>query len=85
MKKLTLGADEEVIRQAKRLAAENHTSVSAMFSRWVRTMARQKKEGPREKLGPLTRKALGLVKLPEDKSDRELLEEALAEQYEIEL
>ena len=85
MKKLTLGADEEVIRQAKRLAAENHTSVSSMFSRWVLSMTRRRKQKSGEPIGPLTRKALGLAKLPADKSDRELLEEALAEKYGVEL
>ncbi len=34
-----------------------------------------------EALGPLTRKALGLAKLPPGKSYREILEEALLEKY----
>ncbi len=32
-------------------------------------------------LGPITRRALGIAKLPENKSYRELLDEALAERY----
>jgi hypothetical protein len=43
VKKLTLSADEDVIRDAKRLARRNKTSVSAMFSRFVRGMAKPKK------------------------------------------
>jgi hypothetical protein len=35
-KKLTLSIDEDVIKQAKKLAAQNHTSVSGMFTRIVR-------------------------------------------------
>jgi hypothetical protein len=80
MKKLTLSMEEGVIRQAKRIAAEQGTSVSAMFSNMVRLMAR--KRGEEIGIGPLTREAMGLVDLPEGKTDRELLEEALAEEYE---
>lgn len=79
MKKLTLSVDEETIKQAKRLAAERGTSVSAMFSRLVRAMAH--KPGQEIEIGPITRRATGLAKLPPDKTDRELLQEALEEKY----
>ena len=80
MKKLTLSMDEQTIQEAKRLAAEQGTSVSAMFSRLVRAMAL--KPGEKIKIGPLTRKATGLAKFPPGKTDRELLEEAIADMYE---
>ena len=80
MKKLTLSMDEETIEQAKRLAAEQGTSVSAMLSRLVRAMAL--KPGEKTKIGPITRRATGLVKLPSGKTDRVLLEQALADNYE---
>ena len=80
MKKLTLSMDEETIAQAKRLAAEPGSSVSAMFSRLVRAMAL--KPGEKIKIGPIARRATGLVKFPSGKTDRELLEDALADQYE---
>lgn len=79
MKKLTLSVDEETIEDAKRLAGERGTSVSAMFRRLVRAMAH--KERKRVELGPITKRATGLVDLPSDRSDRELLEEALEERY----
>jgi hypothetical protein len=81
MKKLTLSMDEEVIAEAKRLAAESGTSVSAMFSRLVRSMAAR----PQTKMpiGPITRRATGLVKLPPRKTDRKLVEEALEEKYRL--
>jgi len=79
MKKLTLSMDAETIEQAKDIAAKQGTSVSAMFSRLVRAMTH--KRGEKTGIGPITRRATGLVKLPVDKSDRELLEEALAEEY----
>jgi hypothetical protein len=79
MSKLTLSADKEVIRQAKKLAAENGTSVSAMFSRMLRAMGRT--SGLREPPAPLTRKATGLIRLPSGTEDERLLEDALAVKY----
>ena len=78
--KLTLSADKELIEEAKELAEKEGTSLSSMFSRFLRAvlMGRRKQELP----GPLTRKATGLVKLPANKSDRALLEEALGDKYE---
>ncbi len=79
MPKLTLSADAEVIRQAKKLARQNNTSVSALFARLIRSMARQ--GPPPEKLGPITTGSLGLVRLPKGKTDRELIEDALADAH----
>ncbi len=79
MKKLTLSMDEEVIEQAKKIAAEQGTSVSAMFSRLVRAMAH--KPGREIEIGPITRKLTGIISLPEGKTDRELITEALMDKY----
>ena len=79
MTKLTLSVEKEVAEKAKEIAAANGTSVSSMFSRFVQSMAGARKR-PR-KVGPLTRKASGLVKLPPDKDYKELLTEALMERY----
>ena len=80
MPKLTLNADAEIIEKAKRLADARGVSVSAMFSQFVDSLAREEGKGE-ERLGPLTRKAIGLVKLPSDRTDRELIEEAMAERF----
>ena len=82
MKKLTLNAEPKVIEQARRLAKAQGTSVSSMFSRIVRFLARQ--QGERPQIGPLARSASGLVKLPPGKSEREVLEEALLDKYGLE-
>lgn len=82
MKKLTLSMDEETIKEAKRLAAEQGTSVSAMFTRLVRAMAHE--PGKDIEIGPITRRASGLVQLPEGKTDKELLVDALTEKYGLE-
>ena len=84
MPKLTLSADKTVIERAKRLAEERGTSVSAMFSQFVETMSAgtdSPQADDERKLPPITRKALGLVKLPSDKPYRQLIEEAIAERY----
>ena len=81
MKKLTLSMDEETIEQAKRIAAEQGTSVSAMFSRLVRAMALRK--GKKIEIGPKTRSLMGIVSLPEGKTYREVVTEALMDKYEI--
>ncbi len=80
MPKLTLSADKRVIDKAKRIAEDRGTSVSAMFSSFVNSVAADD-DTPRHKLGPLTRRALGLAKLPVGKSDRELIEAALTQRY----
>lgn len=80
MRKLTLSADADVIEQAKRLAKEHGTSVSAMFSDFIRAHAAPGTLD-RKKLGPLTRKALGLAKLPNGKSYRKLIEQSIMEKH----
>ncbi len=79
MPKLTLSADRKVIEQAKRLARENNTNVSSMFERFVRALARQRgRSGP---IGPIARRASGLVSLPKGKTSRDVLVDALMERY----
>ena len=79
MKKLTLSADPEVIEEARALAEQAGTSVSSMFERYVRLLARQRRVV--KPLGPLTRKATGIIALPKRCSDREILEDALLEKH----
>jgi len=78
--KLTLTADASVITTAKRLAAERNTSVSALFSRLVVSMQAEQSAGS-DDLGKLTRRASGLVTLPEGRSDRDLLADAIADKH----
>jgi hypothetical protein len=74
MAKLTLNADPEVIEMAKRIARERGTSVSAIISELIRSIAAPAGE---VELPPKTRRAAGLVKLPEGVSDRKLIEDAI--------
>lgn len=79
VKKLTLSADADVIEAAHRLAQEQGTSVSAMFSRLVRLLA--KRASTSRVAGRITRKATGLIELPPGKDEGEVLAEALAERH----
>jgi predicted ATP-dependent protease len=80
MPKLTLSAAKDIIEKAKRVAEDRGTSVSAMFSQFVQSVSTAHDAG-RHELGPMTRRACGLVTLPADKTDRQLVEEALAERH----
>lgn len=81
MTKLTLSADRDLIEQAKKLAAAEGTSVSALFSRLLRAMTYAC--ASREVVGPLTRKATGIIRLPGTAGDERLLEDALARKYAV--
>lgn len=78
MPKLTLSADSDVIDLAKKLADRQGTSVSSLFSQFIRSMATS---GQAASLTPLTRRASGLIRLPRGKSDRQLTQEALSARY----
>ncbi len=83
MKKLILSADESVIEQAEKIAREHGTSVSAMFERYIRALARQG-ENAEVPADSIAARVTGLAKLPPGRTDRDLLDEALMEKYGIE-
>lgn len=78
MPKLTLSVTEQLIRQAKRLAAQNNTSVSSMFARFIQALSQ--KQGEKSKIGPLTRQASGQFDL-KGREYRDVLTDALNEKY----
>lgn len=80
MTKLTLNAEPALIGEAKKLAAERNTSVSALFSRFVATMGRTE-HAKSPIMGPITRKATGLLRLPSRRTSKEILAIALSEKY----
>ncbi len=79
MHKLTLSVEKEVALQAKQLASSAGTSVSAMFSRWIKTLNSQGESNPR--LGQLTRQATGVIKMTGENADKKVLADALEEKY----
>ncbi len=80
MTKLTLNAESALISAAKKLAAERNTSVSALFSRLVTTMGRTE-HAQQPRMGPLTQKATGLLRLPSGRAPEKILAVALSEKY----
>ncbi len=78
MPKLTLSIDSGTVKKAKKLAKDNNTSVSAMFSRFVQFMSSTDKS--QLKAGPLTRKATGSVP-PAGKDYKDALSDALTEKH----
>jgi hypothetical protein len=81
MAKLTLSMDEKDIRAARRLAKEQGTSISGMFTQLVRFMVAKNGKSGEEELPPLTRKLTGIIKIPKGKSDRQIIEDALLERH----
>lgn len=79
MPKLTLSADAATVELAKSLAAEQNTSVSAMFERFVTLVA--VKSRPSAKVAPLTRRVSGIVKLPKGRDPRMVLGDALLDRH----
>ena len=79
--KLTLSVDPEIVREAKQSATARNTSVSALFARLLRAM----RASGELNLGssPVTRRATGLVTLPADQEDTELLSDALGAKYGV--
>ncbi len=80
MPKLTLSIDDQTVDQAKKLARENKTSVSAMFTRFIQSLSSRESTGIRP--GPLTRKATGLLSFEGD-DYREVLTDTLREKYTL--
>ncbi len=80
--KLTLSVEEELIKDARRMVRRNRTSISSMFSRFIRREI-EAESSAKIPLAPITRKASGIVCLRAGKGDRELLEDALSEKYGV--
>ena len=79
MTKLTLSVDEATVKKAKEIAEANGTSVSAMFRRFVQSIAAR--HGRSDDIGPLTRKVSGILTLPEGEDYKDLLTDALIEKH----
>jgi hypothetical protein len=79
MTKLTLNVDPDVIEEARKLAEQSGTSVSSMFERMIRLLAIQRCDT--RPLGPLTRRASGMIVLTSEASEQQILEEALVKKH----
>lgn len=76
MPRLILNAEKDLIDKAKQIAEERGTSVSALFSQYVKSISTPTRR--RRGLAPITRKLRGLAKASSNKTDRELFEAAIS-------
>lgn len=77
MPKLTLSIDAKIIKEAKELATRQGTSVSALFERVIRLMVHSPQD--HGNAGPITRELTGIIDVQNNKTYRELVEDALVE------
>ena len=74
--KLTLSAEPSTIAVAKKTAKRRHISVSRMFARFIDAMQDVQ---ALDNIAPITKRASGILQLPSDKTDSQLIEDALSE------
>lgn len=79
MTKLTLSMPDKDIALARKKAKSRGTSISAMFSEWLR--AESPSAAKRNKIGPLTRSISGIISLSEDFDEKEEMAGILSEKY----
>jgi len=79
--KLTLSAEAEIVKLAKRLAKLHKSSVSAMFARFISASAMCNREIDETTSSPITSSAIGLIPSARGKTSRQVLESALTEKY----
>lgn len=83
MRRLTLNMTDADLRAARRVARSRNTSISRIFSRFVRAVSRKDAHPAAPALPPLTNKALGLLGTSSRRADREVLEDALLDRHGI--
>ena len=83
--KLTLTVKPDIVRMAKLYASKHGTSVSATFSRIIRTLvADEQNRAVNVPNGSALEKLAGILKMPEGRTSDDLRLEALAEKYGLE-
>jgi predicted nucleic acid-binding protein len=76
--KLTLTLDKEVIEAAKEYARKNNISLSGIVELYFKALS----SGARDhKIGPITKELSGIASFYTNKSDKELLKEALNKKF----
>ncbi len=80
--KLTLRPSKQVIELAHRIAAEEQTSITQMFTAFILARGSQnmRKQIP---IGPLTRSVSGILKVPDGWDYKNEIEDILDEKYGI--
>lgn len=79
-KKLTLTLDDNIIIDAKKYASNNNISLSRLVETYFISLASDLKNSS-ETIPPITKELSGMVKIKTEKSDKELLEDALNKHF----
>ncbi len=77
--KLTLTLDNQVIEQAKAYSKQNRISLSKLVEFYFKSISGPDKE--LNKIPPITKELSGIAKFETNKSDKELLSEALNKKF----
>ncbi len=77
--KLTLRPTKHIVALAHKLAKDDHTSITQMFSAFI--LARSQKSERHSSLAPLTRSVTGILKLPNDWNYKQEIADILEDKY----
>lgn len=75
--KLTLIINHSIINEIKKYAQKSHVSLSSLVETYFQTLISTKSISKIKKVTPITESLIGVVKLKNTKSDKQLLKEAL--------
>jgi hypothetical protein len=77
--KLTLSVDDEIVKQAKRIAAAQGVSLSKLVEGFLRNLSSEHVSD--DEMNPVLKKLSGSIHVPADFDYRKELEEALVDKY----
>ena len=80
-KKLTLSIEDAVIEQAKMYATKQQRSLSSIVEEYLKSLATKRKKRQKSRFSQNVEELWGSVKYKTNKSDKELLGEALLKKY----
>jgi len=83
MTKLTLSMDESLVATARRLAKHHNTSISALLANYVKAMAALEGLLPDVPPTSVTARLTGVIAVPPDVTDDELLAAAILDEHEL--
>ncbi|MBP5673437.1 MAG: hypothetical protein IKP58_12200 [Victivallales bacterium] len=81
--KLTLHPSKTIAELARQMASEEHVSITQLFSAFILARIQIKHNMKTIPIGPLTRSATGLLKVPENWDYKKDMEDILEEKLEI--
>ncbi len=79
--KLTLRPSKDIIKLAHKMAKEENTSITQLFSSFIMSRRRSAVSKKRIPIGPLTKSITGIVKFPDDFDYKSEVGDILAEKY----